>query len=346
MTASVAVTIVTYNNAQFISRCLQYVFEQDHPYVQVFIVDNASADETPQILRAFEPRIRVVYNRENIGFAAAQNQAIALSNSDWVLTLNPDVRLTPDFLSQMLAAGESDPVIGSVSGKLLAMSADFEIPARRVFDSTGIYFTPNIRHFDRGSKLPDNGQYDRFEYVFGVTGATALYRRRMIEDISIFGEFFDSDFFAYREDADVAWRAQLLGWKCLYTPLAVAYHVRSVLPSNRRSVAPLVNMHSVKNRFLLRSKNITMRLWLRHYFSFVFRDLLVLGGCLLREWTSLRAFLLLPRLVPRAWRKRRAIMGRRRVDYAYLAPWFSSRPMSYPAPEIPAAKAAKTVVPR
>ena len=102
------------------------------------------------------------------------------------------------------------------------MNSDFEAPARPVFDSTGIYMTPNLRHLDRGSRIPDKGQYDRSEYVFGGTGAACLYRRAMIDDISIRNEFFDADFFAYREDADVAWRAQLLGWRCLYNPLAVA----------------------------------------------------------------------------------------------------------------------------
>ncbi len=334
--SSVAVTIVTYNSARFIRHCLEYVLAQEYPDFEVIVVDNASADETTQILRAFENRVRVICNRENIGFAAAQNQAIGLSNSDWVLVLNPDVRLAPDFISAMLQAGEAEHTLGSVSGKLLHMSPDFEIPAKPVIDSTGIYFTPSIRHFDRGSRESDTAYYEQIEYVFGVTGAAALYRRRMIDDISIDGEFFDSDFFAYREDADVAWRAQLLGWKCLYTPYAIAYHVRSVLPSNRRSTAPLLNMHSVKNRFLLRSKNITVRLWLRHYFAIVFRDFVVAGACLLRERSSLRAFLLLLRLLPRAWRKRRIIMRRRRVSHAYLAPWFSWRPVSHPAPEIAA----------
>ena len=97
-------------------------------------------------------------------------------------------------------------------------------------DSTGIYFTPMLRHLDRGSQEVDNGHYLNFDYVFGATAAAALYRRQMIEDISILGEFFDPDFFVYREDADVAWRAQLMGWRCVYTPLARGYHVRNVLP--------------------------------------------------------------------------------------------------------------------
>ena len=156
-------------------------------------------------------------------------------------------------------AGNFDPKIGTVCGKLLTMTSHFEIPERPVVDSTGIYFNPMLRHLDRGSQEVDNGEYLQYEFVFGATAAAALYRRAMIDDISLDGEFFDSDFFVYREDADVAWRAQLMGWKCLYAPYARGYHVRKVLPGNRRALPPEINMHSVKNRFLMRIKNISPR---------------------------------------------------------------------------------------
>jgi GT2 family glycosyltransferase len=329
--AKVAVTIVTYNSARFIRRCLEWVLGQDYPRLEVVVVDNASSDATPEILRDFEDRVRVIYNRENVGFAAGQNQAIAGSNADWILTLNPDVRLTAGFIITLVSAAEADRSSGSVCGKLLVMTESYELPPHPVFDSAGIYFTPNLRHFDRGSREADTGQYDRLEYVFGASGAAALYRREMVRDISIQGEFFDSDFFAYREDADVAWRAQLLGWKCLYVPDAVAYHVRHVLPSNRRSLSPVINMHSVKNRFLMRMKNMTADLYRRHWLQITLRDLLVIGACLSYEFTSLRAFALAFRNLRRTWAKRRQILARRRGSDEYIAAWFSDQPVSFPA---------------
>jgi GT2 family glycosyltransferase len=320
----VAVTIITFNSSAFIRQCLRYLFEQDYESKEVIIVDNASTDGTAGILREYENVAQVVRNRENVGFAAGQNQAIALSNSPWVLTLNPDVRLTTSFIRMLVAAAESESDVGSVCGKLLAMGTDFEIPQNPVFDSAGIYMTRNQRHLDRGSRMPDQGQYDRAEYVFGGTGAACLYRRRMIEEISINGEFFDSDFFAYREDADVAWRAQLAGWKCWYTPLALAYHVRSVLPSNRRSVPAVLNMHSVKNRWLMRIKNMTAGVYKRYWLPITMRDLVVVVGCLVREWTSLRAFWLVLRSFPSTLAKRRVIMQRRRVSDDRMVSWFSN----------------------
>src|ERR1700681_2301343 len=135
-----------------------------------------------------------------------------------------------------------------------------------------------MRHFDRGWHEPDDGRSRQMDYVFGASAAAALYRREMIADISDGRNFFDPDFFAYREDADVAWRAQLLGWQCLYVPEAVAYHVRHVLPTNRQSVSAAINMHSVKNRFLMRINNLSGRQYLRHFFAITWRDLLVFGG--------------------------------------------------------------------
>src|SRR5215471_17503920 len=330
---SVTVTVVTYNSGRFIKRCLESVLEQKYENFEVVIVDNASTDGTVDILEQFADRCRIYYNDDNIGFAAAQNQAIALSQAEWILTLNPDVLLMPDFIQALVEAGQLDPKGGTVCGKLLTIRATFDLPEKQLVDSTGIYFTPTLRHLDRGSQEVDNGHYLSFEYVFGATAAAALYRRAMIEDISIQGEFFDPDFFVYREDADVAWRAQLLGWRCLYTPLARGYHVRNVLPGNRRALPPEINMHSVKNRFLLRIKNMTPDLYRRNWFSITARDLTVVMCCLLWEHTSLRAFWYLGSNWRRVLAKRRLIQAHRRVDDKYMAAWFQYAPVSQEAPK-------------
>ena len=329
----VSVTIVTYNSGRFIERCLDSVLGQNYRDIEVIVIDNASTDGTVDILERFEDRCRILYNSENLGFAAAQNQAIALSCGAWVLTLNPDVFLLPNFIQVLVQAGELDSKIGTVCGKLLSMTSRLEIPETPLVDSTGIYFNPMLRHLDRGSRQVDNGDYLQYEYVFGATAAAALYRREMIDDVALGGEFFDSDFFAYREDADVAWRAQLLGWKCLYTPFARGYHVRKVLPGNRRALPPEINMHSVKNRFLMRMKNASSDLYWRNWLSITARDLTVIACCLLWEHTSLKAFWFLARNWRRVFEKRREIQRRRRVSHAYIASWFKYSPVSKQAPK-------------
>jgi len=327
----VSVTIVTYNSGRFIKRCLESVLAQRYANKEIIVIDNASSDGTVDILEQFEDRCQIIYNDENIGFAAAQNQAIGRSAGEWVLTLNPDVLLLPNFIQAMMDAGQFDSKVGTVCGKLLTILASFDLPDKPLVDSTGIYFTPTLRHLDRGSQEVDNGHFLKHEYVFGATAAAALYRRQMIQDISIAEEFFDPDFFVYREDADVAWRAQLMGWKCIYTPHARGYHVRKVLPGNRRALPPVINMHSVKNRFLMRLKNMTGDLYKRNWFSITTRDIVVFGCCLLREQSSLKAFWYVTRNWKRVLAKRREIMSRKRVDDEYIASWFRYKPVSSPA---------------
>ncbi len=334
----VSVTVVTFNSGRFIRRCLESVLEQIHAPLEVIVIDNASTDGTCDILERFESTCCVIYNEENVGFAAAQNQAIAIARGDWVLTLNPDMFLFSDFVASLIATAETDPRIGTVCGKLLLSDASFDLECGQRLDSTGMYFTPTLRHKDRGCLEANNGHYQRHEYVFGATAAAACYRRAMINDVSVDGEFFDPAFFAYREDADVAWRAQLLGWKCVFDPRASAYHVRRLRPGMRNQLPAEINMHSVKNRFLMRIKNITPGLYLRNFLPITIRDIGILAYCLVVERTSLRAFYYLARDVQDTLRKRRQIQARRCVSESYMASWFRYRPVSFPLrSEVPGA---------
>jgi len=326
----VSVAIVTCDSRRFIAACLDSVFQQTYPRLEVVVLDNASTDGTWEFLETRADRIRLLRSPVNIGFAAGQNEAIRCSRGDWVLTLNPDARLEPDFVSRLLEAADWDPRVGVLCGKLLRAAPDLGIPAERRIDSAGIYFTPSLRHFDRGWNEPDDGRYGRPEYVFGASAAAALYRREMIDDVACSDGFFDPDFFVYREDADVAWRAQWLGWKCLYVPGAVGYHVRRMVAQRRRRAPAPLRMHSVKNRFLMRIKNMTPGLRRRCALPALTRDLLILGGALSLEPACLPAFWHVAALRRRALAKRAEIAGRRRVGDDDIAVWFSWKPAARP----------------
>ena len=132
-----------------------------------------------------------------------------------------------------------------------------------------------MRHFDRGWHEAEEHRYDAAEYVFGASAAAALYRREMIDDISGNEQFFDLTSLCV---ARRMWPGAhgLMGWRCLYAPLAVGHHVRTVTPLNRNSAPALVNMHSVKNRFLMRIKNATPGLYRRYWLPMTIRDLVVI----------------------------------------------------------------------
>lgn len=330
----VSILITTYNSASVLKTCLESALAQDYADREIIVVDNASSDGTRAVLREFESRLQAIYNDANRGFAGGQNQGIAASRGDWLLSLNPDVMLKPDFLSTLLTAAaqmvapRDGERIGTLCGKLLRWKPGASDERSNTVDSSGIYFLRNLRHLDRGSDEIDRGQYERREFVIGATGAAALYRRAMVQDISIGGEFFDEDFFAYREDADVAWRAQLMGWSCLYVPEAVAWHVRRVTPERFRELPDEINRHSIKNRFLMRAKNASAGLYLRLLIPITARDLLIFGYCVLFDRRLLSGLGLLWRKRDKIREKRRWIQAHRRISDGELAGWFDNRPRS------------------
>ena len=316
----VSVLIVTFNSAKTLAACLESIRQQDYSPLEIIVVDNNSIDGTRQILAGCS--CQVILNSENRGFAAGQNQAIRAARGEWLLCLNPDVLLSRNFVSALMAERARDASVGTLCGKLLRWAPDAAEERTRVLDSTGIEFLRNLRHLDRGAEQPDHGQFDKLEYVFGATGAAALYRKRMVEEVSIEGEFFDESFFSFREDADLAWRAQLLGWRCLYIPAAVGWHQRRVTPERREQLPHEINWHSVKNRFLMRAKNAGWGVSWRTWFPVFARDALIVGYAALRDWRMFSAL-----WYPLAhWRevrqKRTWIQSRRKVSDAEIVHWF------------------------
>lgn len=303
--ALVTIGIVTWNSAPDVARCLDAVRAQRHQPIELLVGDNGSTDGTRPILDARTIPAERRYFAGNLGFSAAHNRLIRDSGGAYYLALNPDVVLDPGFVGAIAAALDAAPRVGSATGKLWRA----EPPG--VLDSTGVVMHRSQRHFNRGAGEPDRGQYDTPGPVFGVSGAAGCYRRAMLDDVAIDGEVFDEDFFAYREDADLAWRAQLRGWDAIYVPAATATHVRRVTPERRAGLPPEINRYGVRNRFLLRLKNQTLGQAVRFALPGLARDAQVVGYVLAREWGSIPGLVDVLRLLPRTLRKRRAIMARR-----------------------------------
>ena len=313
-----SIVLVTWNSAPYLPRCLAGIAAQSWGDVEVVHVDNASADDSvARVSAAFSDATQIV-NRQNIGFAAAVNQALAVAHGEFVFLCNPDAFLERDYVRAIIDAFDgAAETFGMATGKL-TRARGFDIQPTDEIDSLGIRMTRTGRHLDitaTGDRQPANE-------VFGVSGAAAAYTRPFIDDVTIDGQFLDEDFFAYREDADVAWRGRLFGWRALFVPNAVAYHVRAVTPERRRELPPVLNMHSVKNRFLLRLKNEGLYLALRNAPFELARDLVTIVAVLTIERTSLPAFGWLWRNRKRILAKRRAIQSRRRVSDRALAEWF------------------------
>lgn len=303
-----SVVIVTWNSAGYIGPCLESVRALRRAPHEIVVVDNASGDATLELVRPVAPQARVLRLETNTGFCHAANRGIAEGHADFVLVLNPDTRLTPSFLEELLPAFD-DPRVGLAGGKLLRFDGT-------TIDSAGQMLGRSRHPVDRGYGRRDRGQFDADATVFGICGAAALYRRAMIDEVSrANGQFYDEEFFAFYEDLDVAWRAKKRGWRAAYRHRAVAYHARGGTASSSRvrargmaflSRGACLRYHIAKNRYLTILRNDSLLGYARNL-PFIFaRDLTILSALLL----------LSPAAFFRLWRTRPLIRRARRLRAA------------------------------
>jgi len=216
MTVLVSVIVPNWNGRHHLARCLPSLRAQAYSDFEVVVVDNGSTDESVTWLAEAYPDVRVLRNSHNLGFAAANNQAIQATDSPYVVTLNNDTEAASGWLAELVAAVESDATVGMVASQILLAHAPDMI------DSAGIEVDWSGTAWQRQRGEPVNDD-DALEEVFGPSAGAALYRRAMLDEIGL----FDEDFFTYYEDVDLAWRARNAGWRCLYAPRARVYHVHS-----------------------------------------------------------------------------------------------------------------------
>jgi GT2 family glycosyltransferase len=305
--ARVSLILVTWNSARFLPRCLDGIAQQSFRDIEVIAVDNGSTDDSVSIIRSRFPDATIVQNANNEGFSRAVNQGVARATGEFVQLLNPDAFLGPEYIEKLVEALQQKG-FGSATGKLLRAE-------EAGVDSKGIRMTRTGRHFD----IEEGEERE----VFGVSGAAAMHRMSFIRDVTLSdGQFLDEDFFTYREDADVAWRGRLFGWRAAYVPEAIGWHVRTVTPEKRRELPAFINMHSVKNRFMMRMKNEGLYLALRNAPFELARDLVIIVAVLTIEHSSWPAFPWLWKNRKRIFAKRREIQRRRRVSDRTLARWF------------------------
>ncbi|MBI4744268.1 MAG: glycosyltransferase family 2 protein [Actinobacteria bacterium] len=312
---SVSVIILNWNGKALIEKCVESVLDQDYKPLKVILIDNASTDNSLELVSKYSP-VSIIKNDTNKGFAKAMNEGIKLSDGDYILLLNYDIILQQDFVSEMVKAIESSERIGSVSGKLLRLNSTKDMP---VIDSTGHIIFRNRLAENRGENEIDKGQFNQIEFVFGTCGAAAFYRREMLEDIKVNDEYFDEAFFAFWEVVDLDWRAQLRGWQCIYTPYAIAYHERGG-PFLRRS--KFVELHNYKNRYFLMIKNDSFWSILKKSPQLLFTEILKGTALIFRCPSALKGWFYVAKELPAMFSKRRIIQERRLISQAEIERWF------------------------
>lgn len=276
---SVAIVIVNWNGADMLQGCLDSIKQQNYSDIRVIIVDNGSTDESVELLQMYYPEYELVLLPKNTGFATGSNvgirKALEYPDTAYIFTLNNDTELYENAVREAILLGEQKKAegeqLGAIATKMIYMDNE------GLIDSVGILTHPDGGGLSRGNREPDTGQFDESEAVFGACGGAAFYTREMVEDILENDSFFDDQFFAYYEDLDIAWRAQLRGWKTYSAPKSIVKHIHS---ATAKSYSPFKAYHVNRNRFYVIIKN--------YPFWFALRALLITPMRYLRLLNSIR----------------------------------------------------------
>ncbi len=319
---NVSLILINYNSFPYIKYCIDSVLNQKEPFFEVLIFDNASSDESVSFLKGLK-NAKLYLNDKNIGFCAAFNFLFKESKGEWILLLNPDLKLPLDFNEKLNNFLKENTLkdIGSFSPKIFRAEGD-ELKETKIIDSTGIYLNPFFRALDRGSNEVDIGKYERKEYVFGSTGACAIYNRGALKEVEFNGEVLDERFFVYREDVDLAFRLQWKGYKTIYLPEIIAYHKRFNLPERRKEMPKEINYHSLKNRYLIRGKNETFLIFLiLSPFTFIY-EILIFLYCIFFERYSLKSYIYFFKNLKSTLKWRRFTLKYKKVSSLYILSYF------------------------
>ncbi len=336
-----SVIILTYNAQKYIKKCIDSVLGQNYPNIEIIVIDNNSVDETKNLLRTKyqAQNIKIIFNENNIGFAAGQNQGIRVSGGKYILCLNQDAWISKDFIKNAVEILEKDEKIAAIQGKLIRY--DFQNnKILDIIDTTGLTMLKNRRiiNRDQGTSVQILKRNET-EEVFGADGAAPIYRREALEDTKLPKleqdgfEYFDEDFFIYKEDVDLSWRLRLYGWRIIYAPFCVGYHSRgagdsaasdySDILKERRKISGLAKYYSWKNQRLMQIKNETLQLLLKHIFFVLLKEVFSwLYILIFEEPYAVKSIVKMFRQLPRAYQKRKIIMSKKQIGDKEMTKWF------------------------
>ena len=302
------VVVPNWNGEDFLQQCIDSLLTQKQA-CNIIVVENGSVDSSDEILASYGNKIKVLKQRKNLGFDGGVNVGINYAlknNADYIALLNNDAIVPKDWLVHLVQALESDGDIGIVTSKILHFNEN-------KLDSTGDFYTIYGLPFPRGRNQTDSGQFDKNTEIFGASGGASLYRATMLRQIGI----FDEDFFAYYEDVDISFRAQLAGWKVRYQPLAKVYHH---INGTSSKISGFATYHSAKNFWFMYVKNMPGILFWKYlllasyWYCRMFTARLVKGGF----WPFFKGWLAGLILLPKKLGERRQIQKNRKVTVKYI----------------------------
>jgi len=302
------VIVPNWNGSKFLPTCLDALARQTYPAVEIIVADNASEDGSQELIRTQYQQVKLIELPENRGFTGACNAGIQTAMGEFIALLNNDTEVDVNWAAAVMDAFARHPEVGIVASKMLLFDQ------RDHIHTAGDFFTLDGRAGNRGVWQRDEGQFDYEEYVFSACGGSSPYRKTMLDQIGS----LDDDFFFSLEDIDLAWRAQLSGWRCLYTPQAIVYHHLSATGGGVTA-----SYYDGRNLIFTLVKNYPAELWRKYGWS-VLRAQLRLAWEAIKAWRGAASRARLRGMwvglwhLPRLWRKRRTIQQMRTVSTEYL----------------------------
>lgn len=312
----VSIVIVNYDGEAFLEKLLDSIKNQTYKNFEVIFIDNNSSDHSLRIVENLKNSfsIKIIKNKQNLGFARACNQGIKESKGEFILILNFDVYLESNFLEVALNGFRKDKKIGMVSGKILRFD-------KTTIDSTGQFLSITRKVIERGYERKDLGKFEKEGIIFSTCGACAFYKKRMLDQIKIDEEYFDEDFFSFWEDVDLGWRANLFGWKGYYVPEAKAYHFRGGTKKRKTffgnffqiaSREKTIVFHIVKNRYLTLIKNEKFKDFMLHLPFIIGFDILLILFLLIYSPSTFATIYKRKKVFKRAIEKRNKIKNKQK----------------------------------
>jgi GT2 family glycosyltransferase len=304
----VSVIVPNWNGEQLIRPCLASLVRQRYPNIEIIVVDDASTDRSPTTVAQEFPEALLVRRPRNGGFARAANDGMRSARGEVIALLNSDAVADPGWIAAVVDALSRYPRAGAIASKMVR----WDRPA--VINSVGDVFLKNGMPDSRGIWETDTGQYEIETEVFGASGGAAAYRRAMLDDIGL----FDERFFMYCEDIDLAFRAQLRGYRCVYMPSAIVHHRMGATGPGERA-----SFYSARNTLWLLARDVPWVVWRHHGLAIVTRQLTLAlhsirhareRAARARLYGQLIGLLGMPRF---AW-ERRQLGARRRVTDRYV----------------------------
>jgi GT2 family glycosyltransferase len=256
---TISVIIVSWNAKKYLEQCLQSILVDSEAYdAEIIVVDNASTDGSPELIRHNFPKVKLICNADNLGFAKANNIGINHSKGEYLFLINSDVVVYPNCISSMVDYMEKHPETGMLGPRILGTDGNVQrscmgYPSLWNLFSRAIFLDsafPHIKLFN-GFMLK-NWAHDSIKEVDVINGCFWSVRRKAVEQIGL----LDEDFFIYGEDMDWCKRFNNAGWKVVYFPQAESLHYGGASSSN----APV--------RFYVEMQKANLQYWRKHHVGF------------------------------------------------------------------------------